>query len=85
MVETSVLLRHAEAARAAGRRMVARGERPMYRLELAHGGPNVEFRVVELPWLAGTATARRDVVATARGLVAAWLGCHPDAFDLATD
>ena len=49
-------LERAEIARTAGRRMIARGERPLYRIEVVQATPGVRFRVVELPWEAEEST-----------------------------
>ena len=75
-------LQRADAARMAGRRMIARGERPGYRVEIVRLTPDVGIRIVELPWLQASVASRRDIVATARTLVAGWLGVSPDAFDV---
>ena len=75
-------MQRADAARTAGRRMIARGERPGYRIELVHVTPDVGFRIVELPWLTASVASRRDVSAAARILLAGWLDVSPDAFDL---
>lgn len=82
MTEGYAMLRRAEAARTASRRMIARGERPGYRVEVIRTVPDIAVRIVELPWLTGAAPSMRDVTATGRRLVAAWLEVPPGAFDI---
>jgi hypothetical protein len=81
--DTHRTLRRADAARAAGRRMIARGERPLYRIAIVRTTPDILVRVVELPWLDGRAPAMREVTGTGRALIAAWLDVHPESFDVA--
>lgn len=80
MADARTSLRQADTARTAGRRMISRGERPLYRVEVIRATPDVGIRVVELPWLVGTAPSRRDVTAAARTLIARWLDVPADAF-----
>jgi hypothetical protein len=61
--------------------MVARGERPGYRLVSGQGG---SWTVDALPWVTVTATARRDALDAVRATIAGWLDVPPDAFDLET-
>ena len=75
-------LERAEIARTAGRRMIARGERPLYRIEVVQATPGVRFRVVELPWLVGPAASTREVSAAGRARIAGWLDVSSDAFDV---
>jgi hypothetical protein len=82
MGDAQQALRRAEMARTAGRRMVARGERPLYRIEVIQATPDVRVRVVELPWLVGVAASTRDVSAAGRALIAGWLDVSPEAFDV---
>lgn len=63
----------------AGRRMIARGERPLYRLAIATDG---RLAVENAPWLPLVATHRRDALAEARAAIADWLDVAPDAFEL---
>ena len=72
--------RRASALQAA-RRMVARGERPGYRLIAAQDGA---WTVHELPWVMVAATSRRDTLEAARAAIAEWLDVAPDAFDVET-
>ena len=82
LTESYAVLRRAEAARTASRRMIARGERPGYRVEVVRTAPDIAVRIVELPWLSGSAPSMRDVTATGRRLVADWLEVPPGAFDI---
>jgi hypothetical protein len=66
------------AALQAGRQMIARGERPLYRLRAQDGGWTVEG----LPWVTVTTTGRREALAAARAGIAEWLNVPPEAFDL---
>jgi hypothetical protein len=63
----------------ASRRMVARGDRPAYRLRMAQDG---RWTVTEAPWLDVPTVDRRDVVQAATRVIAAWLDCDPAAFDV---
>ena len=69
------------AALQASRRMIARGERPAYRLTTAQDG---RWRVDALPWLSVTATGRREAMDEARVVIAEWLDVRPDTFDVET-
>jgi hypothetical protein len=71
--------RQREAAGQAGRRMIARGERPAYRLTTAQDGRR---RVDALPWVSVTATGRREALDEARAAIAEWLDVPPDSFDV---
>jgi hypothetical protein len=66
------------AALQAGRRMIARGDRPVYRVRSKDGGWSVDA----LPWLSVTAASRRDALDAGRAAIAEWLEVPPDAFDL---
>jgi hypothetical protein len=66
------------AARQAARRMIARGERPGYRLR-AQGG---HWTVDALPWITVTAAYRWDAIQAARAAIAAWLEVTIDSFDV---
>lgn len=61
--------------------MIARGDRPAYRLTTAADG---RWRVDALPWLSVTATGRREALDEARAAIAEWLDVPPDAFDVVT-
>ena len=73
--------RQQDAALSAGRRMIARGDRPGYRLMPAQDG---RWQVDALPWLSVTAQARREALDEARAAIAAWLDVRPDSFDVET-
>ncbi len=64
----------------ASRRMIARGERPGYRI--AETGDGETIHIVELPWLGRVATDRPNAIATARASIAAWLGVDGATFDV---
>jgi hypothetical protein len=71
-----------EAAHQASRRMIARGDRPAYRVTAAEDG---RWRVDTLPWVPVTATGRREALDEARAAIAEWLDVSPEAFDVETD
>lgn len=76
-------IRRAEAAWTAGNWMIARGERPMYRVVATGQAPAIEVRVVELPWLVeATATRPSNVLVMARAIIAEWLDVDGDRFDV---
>lgn len=58
--------------------MIARGDRPAYRLT---GTADGRWRVDTLPWVSVNAHEALD---EARAAIADWLGVEPDAFDLET-
>ena len=66
------------AALQASRQMIARGERPMYRLRAQDG----RWAVDALPWVTVSAIGRREALDVARAGIAAWLEVAPDAFDV---
>ena len=72
--------RRAEAAWSAGRRMVARRERPCYRV--ADTGDGATVHIVELPWIAPITATRGTALDRARAAIAGWLDVQPDAFDV---
>ncbi len=72
--------RRAQAAWAAGRRMVARRERPCYRV--ADTGDGATVHIVELPWIAPITATRATAIDQARTAIAAWLDVQLDAFDV---
>lgn len=72
--------RHAEAAWSAARRMIARKDRPCYRV--AETGDGVTVHVIELPWIAPLEATRRSALDRARAAIAAWLDVQPDTFDV---
>ncbi len=59
--------------------MIARGERPGYRVTTAQDG---RWRVDALPWLTVVATGRREALDEARAALAEWLEVERDAFDV---
>lgn len=59
--------------------MIARGDRPAYRVTAAEDG---RWRVDTLPWVSLTATGRREALDEARAAIAAWLQVEPHAFDV---
>jgi hypothetical protein len=67
------------AAHQASRRMIARGDRPAYRLRTAHDGG---WHVDALPWVPVSATGRREALDEARAAIAEWLDVRPDTFDV---
>lgn len=71
--------RRRQSAIQAGRRMIARGERPRYRLLPAQDGL---WRVDALPWLSVTAAGRLEALGEARVRIAGWLDVAPDTFDV---
>jgi hypothetical protein len=72
-------VRRADAAWAAARRMIARRERPCYRVAETGDGT---FNLVELPWIAPVPATPGTALARARDAVAGWLGVDPEAFDI---
>jgi hypothetical protein len=72
--------RVAEQAWTASRRMIARGERPGYRI--AETGDGETIHVIQLPWLGRIATDRGSAIAAARSSIAAWLGADGATFDV---
>lgn len=80
MTKGSNDFRHAEAAWSAARRMIARKDRPCYRV--AETGDGATVHVVELPWIAPIEVNRQDAIDRARGAIAGWLGVQPDTFDV---
>jgi hypothetical protein len=69
------------AALQAARRMVSRGDRPLYRLRAGQDG---RWTVEGCPWLSVSATGRPEAIDEARAVIAAWLDVPPAAFDLAS-
>ena len=59
--------------------MIARGERPAYRLIYAEDG---RWRVDALPWVSVTAIGRREALDEARAAIAAWLQVESDSLDV---
>jgi hypothetical protein len=59
--------------------MVARGERPGYRVVAAQGG---RWTVDALPWVSVTAMGRGEALEAARAAIAEWLDVAAEAFDL---
>jgi predicted RNase H-like HicB family nuclease len=59
--------------------MIARSDRPAYRVTAAEDGC---WTVDELPSVSVTATGRREALDEARAATAEWLEVDPDAFDV---
>ena len=72
--------RRAEAAWSASRRMIARKERPCYRV--AETGDGATVHIIELPWIAPIDATRQTAVDGARTAIAGWLHVSPDTFDV---
>jgi len=70
------------AAIQASRRMIARGERPLYRVRTA---PDRSYAIVGSPWLPVPAVGRREVLAAVRAVIAAELAVPADGFDVAME
>jgi hypothetical protein len=62
--------------------MIARGERPMYRVRAAGDEPEIRVRIVELPWLEATAARPRQVLRMGRAVVPEWLEVGEADFDV---
>ena len=69
--------RQREAAHQASRRMIARGDRPAYRVTADEDG---RWQVYGMPWVSVTAAGRREALDEARKAIAEWLDVPPDAF-----
>jgi len=74
-----------ESAVADGRRMIERGERPVYELRIDHRADDVIGTVVQLPTLEVVAHDRDEALTKARALIAQTLASHEDSFDLEVD
>jgi hypothetical protein len=72
--------RRAEAAWSAARRMIARKDRPCYRV--AGTGDGATVHIVELPWIVPIEASHQTGVERAREAIAAWLDVQPDTFDV---
>ncbi len=72
---------HREIATQASRRMISRGERPLYRPRLEAAGEVVVVRIPELE-LVTEAPSRSGVAAASREAIATWLDVSPDSFDI---
>lgn len=59
--------------------MIARGERPTYRIRTAQ---DCRWTLDGMPWLSLAATSRREALDEARAAIATWLGVPLDAFDV---
>ena len=70
--------RRRAAALRASRQMIARGERPLYRLQVQHG----YWTVDGMSWLAVIAAGRREALDSARSAIAAWLDAPAEGFDV---
>jgi hypothetical protein len=75
--------RLAEQAWTACRRMIARGERPGFRIEKTGDGETIH--IVELPWLGRLRAERTQAIERARDAIGKWLGADPSAFDVERD
>ncbi len=71
-----------EAAIQASTRMIARGERPLYRVRTALDG---SYAIVGSPWLPVPVVGRRESLAAVRVVIAAELDVPADAFDVAME
>ena len=60
--------------------MVARGQRPMYRVRAQDG----RWTVHAMAWLSVAATGRSEALDAARAAIAEWLEVSPQAFDVET-
>lgn len=61
--------------------MIARGDRPAYRVTAAEDG---SWRVDTLPWVPVTATGRREALDEAGATIAQWLKVEPGSFAVET-
>ena len=69
-----------------GRRKIARGEHPLYRLRVSEGfGGLLEAQCVELMSVSVLARSRIDVLRAAREEIAVQLGVRDDDFEVALD
>jgi hypothetical protein len=66
------------AALQAGRQMIARGQRPLYRLRAQDG----RWTVDGMSWLTVTAASRTEAVNVARAAIAEWLDVPRQSFDI---
>jgi hypothetical protein len=71
-----------QATEQASRRMIARGERPAYRLRMAQDG---RWTLSEAPWLGVARASRREALTEAVRAISEWLDCDPASFDIAVD
>jgi hypothetical protein len=67
------------AARQAGIRVIAGGERPVYRCVAAQ---DRRWEVLGCPWLGINANNRRSAAEATRSAVAEWLGVDADVLDV---
>ncbi len=74
--------RRREVAIAACRKMIARGDRPLFRPTVEREGGSWFYRVPELSGAIGEVRRRPDLEADARALIALWLEVEPDTFDI---
>lgn len=80
MAKGSNDFRHAAGAWSAARRMIARKDRPCYRV--AETGDGATIHIIELPWIGPIEATRRAAIDRARVAIAGWLDVQPDAFDV---
>lgn len=74
-----------ELAVLAGRQMIARGERPLYRATWRWDGTAVDVEVRELPGVHIYVSGQADVAPGARVLIARQLDVPADSFDVAVE
>ncbi len=70
---------------AAGRRRIARGERPVYHATWTTSGDAVDVRIRELPIIHLFVPDESGVLDGARGLIARTLGVEPSTFGVEPD
>jgi hypothetical protein len=73
-----------DRARQVSLRMIARGERPLYRPRVEPDGDFLFIRIPELD-IATQARHRGEVVTMARNSIAIWLGVDAESFDVEFD
>jgi hypothetical protein len=76
---------HRGLAIQAGRKMIGRGERPVYRAKWRWDGTAVDVEVWELPGIHLFVPSRAEVAPGARALIAKELDVPADAFDVAVE
>lgn len=74
-----------ELAVQAGRQMIARGERPLYRANWRWDGTAMDVEVWELPGIHLYVPSRAEVASGARALIARHLGVLADTFDVTVE
>lgn len=71
-----------ERALAEGRRLISRGDRPVYHVVTTYDGAAVDVRIRELPTIHIFVPGEAGVVEGARGLIGRTLGVDPSSFDV---